>query len=66
MVVNRNDVLLKRAVFHLEDIPKAIRIGFIGTEVPEILLSGISREDVSQHQCPKHACILIVRRWRAF
>ena len=49
MIVNRNDFLLKRAVFHLENIPKAIRIGFIGTEVPEILLAGIAREHVAHH-----------------
>src|SRR6266516_5772473 len=60
VVVNRNDVLLKRAVFHLEDIPKAIRIGFIGTEVPESLLRGIAREYVAHH-LTQHACILIVR-----
>ena len=65
VVVNRNDFLLPRAVFDLEDIPKAIRIGFIGTEVPEILLLGIARENVA-HQRPKHPCILIVRGGRLF
>src|SRR5579884_2453809 len=65
VVVDWNNFLLKRAVLHLEDIPKAIGIGFIGTEVPEILLPGIARENVA-HQLTKHACILIVRGGRLF
>src|SRR5229473_8147325 len=65
VVINRDDFLLKGAVFHLENISKAIRIGFIGTEEAKILLFGVSRKNVP-HQLAKLSSVPIVRRGGLF
>ena len=36
------------AVLHLEDVAKAVRVGFIGAEEAEVVLLGVFRKDIAQ------------------